>query len=70
MGNILAFVAIFILAMVVYPWVVHRFFPQPAAPAVAENDNKADKPREQKPLDAKRAEALQTRRAEAGGRAS
>jgi YidC/Oxa1 family membrane protein insertase len=29
LGNILMFVVILVLALVVYPWVMHKFFPQP-----------------------------------------
>jgi YidC/Oxa1 family membrane protein insertase len=61
MGNIIAFVAILILALFVYPWLANKFFPNQQAalpPAVGENEKKPEKPPEQKPANANIADAL------------
>ncbi len=61
MGNIIAFVVIFIVAMFVYPWLANKFFPNQQAvqpPAVGDDQKKLEKPPEQKLADAKIADAL------------
>jgi YidC/Oxa1 family membrane protein insertase len=63
LGNILAFAAVFILAMVVYPFVMSKFFPPPpqVANAPAENEKKegekADAKKEDKAVAQKKNEA-------------
>ena len=54
---ILAFVAIFLFAMVVYPWLANRFFPNPPAPAPAADNANSEKP-PQKATNAKLAAAM------------